>query len=108
MDIKNAVQSVKDSLFWGNWSKVQADALRTLLVEVEKVKILEEENTKLREQLNKYGNTNQNKPTNADRIRVMSDEELAEFLVNVETHGYHDQSVSGTLEMIDWLQSEVE
>ena len=46
--------------------------------------------------------------TNADRIRAMSDEELAEFLVNVETQGYHDQSVSGTLEMIDWLQSEVE
>lgn len=46
--------------------------------------------------------------TNADRIRAMSDEELAEFLVTVETHGYHDQSVSGTLEMFDWLQSEVE
>lgn len=48
------------------------------------------------------------KPTNADRIRVMSDEELAAFLLNVETHGYHDESVSDTLEMIDWLQSEVE
>lgn len=48
------------------------------------------------------------KPTNADRIRAMSDEELAEFLVSVETHGYHDQSVAGTLEMVDWLKSEVE
>lgn len=48
------------------------------------------------------------KQTNADRIRAMSDEELAEFLVTVETHGYHDQSVSGTLEMFDWLQLEVE
>lgn len=46
--------------------------------------------------------------TNADRIRSMSDEELAEFLVTVETYGYHDQSVSGTLEMFEWLQSEVE
>lgn len=46
--------------------------------------------------------------TNADRIRAMSDEELAEFLVNVETQGYCDQSVAGTLEMSDWLQSEVE
>lgn len=46
------------------------------------------------------------KHTNADRIRTMSDEELAEFLVDVETHGYHDQSISGTLEMIDWLKSE--
>lgn len=48
------------------------------------------------------------KQTNADRIRSMSNEELAEFLVDVETHGYHDQSVSGTLEMIDWLQAEAE
>lgn len=47
-------------------------------------------------------------PTNADRIRFMSDEELAEFLVDVETHGYHDQSVSGSLDMIDWLRQEVD
>lgn len=46
--------------------------------------------------------------SNADRIRSMSDEELAEFLITVETYGYHDQSVSGTLEMFEWLQSEVE
>lgn len=46
--------------------------------------------------------------TNADRIRSMSDEELAEFLVTVETYGYYDQSVSGTLEVFEWLQSEVE
>lgn len=46
--------------------------------------------------------------TNADKIRAMDDEELAKFLVDVETHGYHDQSVSGTLEMIDWLKSEAE
>lgn len=48
------------------------------------------------------------KQTNADRIRAMTDEELAEFLISAETHGYHDQSVSGTLEMFEWLQSEVE
>lgn len=52
MDIKNAVQSVKDSLFWGNWNEIQADALRTLLVEVEKVKLLEQENRELRKRLN--------------------------------------------------------
>ena len=45
--------------------------------------------------------------TNADRIRAMSDEELADFLVNVETRGYYDGSVSGTLEMVDWLKSEL-
>ena len=38
----------------------------------------------------------------------MSDEELAEFLIHVETLGYNDSSVSGKLEMIEWLQSEVE
>lgn len=48
------------------------------------------------------------KQTNADRIRSMRDQELAEFLVTVETYGYHDQSVSGTFEMLEWLQSEVE
>lgn len=47
-------------------------------------------------------------PTNADRIRSLSDEELAKFLIHVETLGYNDSSVSGKLEMIEWLQSEVE
>ena len=32
--------------------------------------------------------------TNADRIRSMTDDELADFLVTVETYGYHDQSIS--------------
>ena len=41
--------------------------------------------------------------TNADRIRRMTDEELADFLVTVETYGYHDQSISGTYEMNEWL-----
>ena len=45
---------------------------------------------------------------NADRIRSMSDEELAGFLIHVETLGYNDSSVSGKLEMIEWIQSEVE
>lgn len=58
MDITDAIKSVKDSLFWGNWSNVQAEALRTLLLEVEKVNMLEEENSKLRERLNKSSNTN--------------------------------------------------
>lgn len=45
--------------------------------------------------------------TNGDKIRNMSDEELADFLLKVETHGYYDQSVAGTLEMLDWLKIEV-
>lgn len=51
---------------------------------------------------------NYRRMTNADRIRSMSDEELEEFLIHVETMGYNDSSVSGKLEMIEWLQSEVE
>ena len=46
--------------------------------------------------------------TNADRIRSMTDEELADFLVTVETYGYHDQSISGTYEMKEWLLMESE
>lgn len=54
MYIKNAIESVKSSLFWGDWTDNQADALRTLLLEVEKVKLLQEENTELRRRLNQY------------------------------------------------------
>lgn len=46
--------------------------------------------------------------TNADRIRSMTDEELADFLVTVESYGYHDQSISGTYEMNEWLRAESE
>ena len=46
--------------------------------------------------------------TNADRIRSMNDDELADFLVTVETYGYHDQSISGTYEMNEWLRAESE
>ena len=48
------------------------------------------------------------KRTNADRIRSMSDDELAEFLETVETYGFHDRSVSGNLGMVEWLMSEVD
>lgn len=48
------------------------------------------------------------KQTNADRIRSMTDEELADFLVTVESYGYNDQSISGTYEMNEWLRAESE
>ena len=51
---------------------------------------------------------NYKRMTQSDRIRSFSDEKLAEFLIHVETLGYNDSSVSGKLEMIEWLQSEVE
>lgn len=46
--------------------------------------------------------------TNADRIRSMTDDELADFLVTVESYGYHDQSISGTYEMNEWIRAESE
>lgn len=43
--------------------------------------------------------------TNADRIRSMSDEELAEFLINFKnTFGEEHE---GQQSCVDWLQSEV-
>lgn len=46
--------------------------------------------------------------TNADRIRSMSDEELAKFLDATENLGYRDESIAGHKDMLEWLQSEVE
>ena len=54
--------------------------------------------------------------TNADRIRAMSDEELAEWIaarIDCEVCPVsHDEPISGTEEchkrIIDWLQQEVE
>lgn len=47
--------------------------------------------------------------TNADRIRAMSDEELAAFIDKCEGCGYLDSSIAvdehgHLMEMIDWLQ----
>ena len=47
--------------------------------------------------------------TNADRIRIMSDEELAKFLNWCEAMGYEDSSIaidsSGhCMDMLEWLQ----
>lgn len=48
------------------------------------------------------------KQTNADRIRFMSDEELAKFLETIENLGYRDESIAGHKDMLEWLQSEAE
>jgi len=42
------------------------------------------------------------KKTNADRIRAMSDKELAEFITKQFCHGIGDKLI------LDWLQSEME
>ena len=47
-----------------------------------------------------------NRKTNADRIRNMSDEELAEFLITFKnTSG---EEYEGEASCMDWLQSEAE
>ena len=51
--------------------------------------------------------------TNADRIRSMSDEELADFLDKCEGMGYSDSSVAkdkngNCVDMLDWLRQPVE
>ena len=50
--------------------------------------------------------------TNANRIREMSDEELAKFLEKVESCGYKDSSITTFengqyMDMLEWLQTEV-
>lgn len=47
------------------------------------------------------------KMTNFERIKEMSFEELAEFLLDVESQGYNGYSVSdGYLDFKEWLESE--
>ena len=51
--------------------------------------------------------------SNADRIRSMSDEELAEFIDKCETAGYNDSSIARDendqlMDMLDWLQRPAE
>ena len=52
-------------------------------------------------------------PSNADRIRAMSDEELAKFLDECENKGYVDSSVAldnhgKMLPMLEWLKQPAE
>jgi hypothetical protein len=46
------------------------------------------------------------KTTNADKIRAMSDEELAEYLVNFKNK--FGEEYEGKMSCLDWLQSEAE
>lgn len=55
----------------------------------------------------------QPKQTNADRIRNMTNKELAEFLESVESAGYNDSSITPKddnnfpIDMLEWLEREV-
>ena len=53
-----------------------------------------------------YGNYEKKIVTNADRIRSMTDEELAEFIVNFNNH--FGTEYEGEMSCLDWLQSEAE
>ena len=51
--------------------------------------------------------------TNADRIRTMSDKELAKFLDMCESMGYEDSSIATDpgghcMDMLEWLQQPAE
>lgn len=51
--------------------------------------------------------------SNADRIRTMSDEELADFIDKCEGMGYVDSSIARDknghcIDMLDWLRSPAE
>ena len=48
------------------------------------------------------------KPTWADRIRSMSDEELAEWLTKITDDAQLDAATKRDYQWKDWLQSEVE
>ena len=49
------------------------------------------------------------KSTNADRIRQMTDEELAEFITARQGVKYHNEHYEGTkLHWLDWLKEEVD
>lgn len=51
--------------------------------------------------------------TNADRIRQMTDKELAEFIEKCEDAGYNDSSIAWDkndqlMDMLDWLKQPAE
>ena len=51
--------------------------------------------------------------TNADRIRQMTDKELAEFIDKCEAAGYNDSSIARDknnqlMDMLDWLKQPAE
>lgn len=57
--------------------------------------------------------TYDSRETNADRIRAMSDEELAEFIDKCEAAGYNDSSIARDknnelMNMLDWLKQPAE
>ena len=53
-----------------------------------------------------FAHNNKTKMTNADRIRSMTDEELAEFIINFDNH--FGEEYEGEQSCLSWLQKESE
>lgn len=51
MNRDEAVESMQKSLFWGNWEPQNADAIRTMILEMKRIELLEKENAALRRKL---------------------------------------------------------
>ena len=51
MNRNEAVESMQKSLIWGNWEPQNADAIRTMILEVKRIELLEKENKILRRKL---------------------------------------------------------
>ena len=45
--------------------------------------------------------------TNADRIRNMTDEKLAEYFKGIQEHTIKSQKIDSVEDMLQWLQTEV-
>ena len=50
--------------------------------------------------------TEEKPQTNADRIRAMTDEELANFIESIEVQGYDLHGTFGADYWLDWLKQE--
>lgn len=51
MKTQKTIKSIKDNLLNNDWTKEQADVLRDIIVEMERIKLLDEENRELRQKL---------------------------------------------------------
>ena len=93
-----------DSWFEENWCEEPREE-ETALIEAIKESVRQDIKQEM-ERLRKEQKTQ----TNADKIRSMTDEELADFLDKCEGKGYQDSSITPInedgyhMDMLDWLK----
>ena len=93
-----------DSWFDENWCEEPREE-EMALIEAIKENVKQDIKQEM-ERLRKYQKTQ----TNADKIRSMTDEELADFLDKCEGKGYQDSSITPInedgyhMDMLDWLK----